>query len=59
MPSVSKYRGETRWRLASSRSLNGGSDVPCTATGAGVGPLASGATSVSAAELTPGIVFSR
>ena len=59
MPSVWKYRGDTRWRLASGRSLSGGIDVPCTATGAGVFPPVSGTRSESATDVTPGIAVRR
>ena len=59
IPSVAKYRGETRCRFACGRSLSGGSGRPPIATGAGVCPPVSGTRSVSAADVLPGSVDRR
>ena len=59
MPSVVKYRGDTRWRFAFGCSLIGGTGRPTTATGAGVCPPVSGTRSVSAAEVLPASAVSR
>ena len=59
MPSVAKYRGETRCRFACARSLSGGIGLPPIATTVGARSPVSGTRSVSAVDVLPGSVDKR